>query len=168
MFGVSKRAAPESAFVLRSGCDIGSLRGKPKPLSPETDGSPLIYSNLHNYTGKIAASAQSLSEAVRHYQADTHSSSFALSGLEIGIHIPMNFMARAIIYRRPPRTRREHERAALGRGAAAGWYMLLGNLCGIVPASVMRFSLNGWEDLFCGENTRFRTTVGHFRDGSED
>jgi len=49
----------------------------------------MIFANLYNYTGKFAASAQSVAEAARHYQADSHHGSFELSGLDLGIHLPM-------------------------------------------------------------------------------
>ena len=49
----------------------------------------MIFANLYNYTGKFAASAQSVAEAARHYQADSHHGSFQLSGLDLGIHLPV-------------------------------------------------------------------------------
>ena len=52
----------------------------------------MMHANLHNYTGKFAAEAQSVSEAARHYSADKHQGSFQLSGLDIGVHIPMGRM----------------------------------------------------------------------------
>jgi hypothetical protein len=52
----------------------------------------MIFANLHIYTGKVAASARSAAEAARHYRSDAHSASFHLSGLDIGIHIPLGTM----------------------------------------------------------------------------
>jgi class 3 adenylate cyclase/tetratricopeptide (TPR) repeat protein len=52
----------------------------------------MMQANLHNYTGKFAAEAQSVSEAALHYRADEHQGSFQLSGLDIGVHIPMGRM----------------------------------------------------------------------------
>ena len=52
----------------------------------------MIFANLYNYTGRRAANIQSLREATRYYRSDAHSASFLLSGLDLGIHIPMNSM----------------------------------------------------------------------------
>ena len=52
----------------------------------------MIFANLYIYTGKMAASAQSAAKAARQYRSDAHSASFDLSGLDIGIHIPLGTM----------------------------------------------------------------------------
>ena len=52
----------------------------------------MMFANLYNYTGKFAASERSVAEAARHYRADEHHGSFQLSGLDIGVHIPLGFM----------------------------------------------------------------------------
>jgi hypothetical protein len=51
----------------------------------------MMFSNLSNYTGKWAAAELHISEAARHYRADQHQGSVHLSGLDIGLHIPINF-----------------------------------------------------------------------------
>jgi hypothetical protein len=52
----------------------------------------MIFANLYNYTGKVAASARSVAEAAQYYRSDTHQGSFQLSGLDLRIHIPMQRM----------------------------------------------------------------------------
>jgi class 3 adenylate cyclase len=52
----------------------------------------MIFANLCNYTGKVAAAARSVAEAAQYYRTDAHHGSFQLSGLDLGIHIPMQRM----------------------------------------------------------------------------
>jgi hypothetical protein len=52
----------------------------------------MIFANLNMYTGNFAATERSVAEAVRHYRTDAHHGSFQLSGLDIGVQIPMGFM----------------------------------------------------------------------------
>ena len=52
----------------------------------------MMFANLHMYTGKFAALEYSAAEAARHYRADEHHGSFQLSGLDIGIQIPISRM----------------------------------------------------------------------------
>ena len=52
----------------------------------------MMFVNLSGYTGKFAAVERSVAEAVRHYCADEHQGSFQLSGLDIGVQIPLNRM----------------------------------------------------------------------------
>jgi len=54
--------------------------------------SYMIFANLYNYTGNFAASERSVSDAARHYRADSHDGSFQLSGLDIGVQIPISRM----------------------------------------------------------------------------
>jgi predicted ATPase len=49
----------------------------------------MMFANLHQYTGRFAALERSAAEAARHYRADEHHGSFQLSGLDIGVHIPL-------------------------------------------------------------------------------
>jgi len=49
----------------------------------------MMFANLHQYTGRFADLERSAAEAARHYRADEHHASFQLSGLDIGVHIPM-------------------------------------------------------------------------------
>jgi hypothetical protein len=50
----------------------------------------MIFANLYNYTGRVAAAAGSVAEAAaQYYRTDAHHGSFQLSGLDLGIHIPM-------------------------------------------------------------------------------
>jgi predicted ATPase len=49
----------------------------------------MMFANLHQYTGRFAALERSAAEAARHYRADEHHGSFRLSGLDIGVHIPL-------------------------------------------------------------------------------
>jgi tetratricopeptide (TPR) repeat protein len=49
----------------------------------------MMFNNLNMYTGKFAAMERSVAEAARHYRADEHQGSFQLSGLDIGVHIPL-------------------------------------------------------------------------------
>ena len=49
----------------------------------------MMFNNLNLYTGKFAAMERSVAEAARHYRADEHHGSFQLSGLDIGVHIPL-------------------------------------------------------------------------------
>jgi class 3 adenylate cyclase/tetratricopeptide (TPR) repeat protein len=52
----------------------------------------MMFANLHQYTGKLAALERSAAEGARHYRADEHHGSFQLSGLDIGIQIPISRM----------------------------------------------------------------------------
>jgi tetratricopeptide (TPR) repeat protein len=52
----------------------------------------MIFANLNGYTGKLALQERSVAEAARHYRADAHHGSFELSGLDIGIQIPLGLM----------------------------------------------------------------------------
>ena len=52
----------------------------------------MMFANLRMYTGKFAESERSNFEAARRYRADSHHGSFHLSGLDIGVQIPMGRM----------------------------------------------------------------------------
>jgi hypothetical protein len=52
----------------------------------------MIFGNLNMYTGNLAAMERSVVAAARHYRADEHHGSFLLSGLDIGVQIPLSFM----------------------------------------------------------------------------
>ena len=52
----------------------------------------MIFANLNLYTGKLAAYERSLAEAAWHYRADLHHGSFQLSGLDLGVQIPLGLM----------------------------------------------------------------------------
>jgi hypothetical protein len=58
----------------------------------------MMFNNLSMYTGKFAAMERSVSEAARHYRVDEHHGSFQLSGLDIGVHIPLG-LAQALSFR---------------------------------------------------------------------
>jgi hypothetical protein len=55
----------------------------------------MSFTNLYNYTGRRVAHTRSIEEATRYYRDDAHSASFLLSGLDLGIQIPLNFSARS-------------------------------------------------------------------------
>jgi class 3 adenylate cyclase/tetratricopeptide (TPR) repeat protein len=58
----------------------------------------MMFNNLNMYTGKFAAMERSVAEATRHYRADEHHGSFQLSGLDIGVHIPLG-LTQALSFR---------------------------------------------------------------------
>ena len=49
----------------------------------------MIFANLYNYTGNFAASERSVSDAARHYRADSHDGSFQFPAWTIGVQIPI-------------------------------------------------------------------------------
>jgi hypothetical protein len=52
----------------------------------------MMFVNLNLYTGNSVGLERSVTEAARHYRADEHHGSFQLSGLDIGLQIPLNRM----------------------------------------------------------------------------
>ena len=51
-----------------------------------------MFANLYVYTGNFTASERSACDAARHYGDGSSSGSFFLSGLDIGIHVPLGLM----------------------------------------------------------------------------
>jgi class 3 adenylate cyclase len=52
----------------------------------------MMFANLNMYTGKIGGGERSIAEAAQYYRADVHHGSVHLSGLDIGVHIPLGLM----------------------------------------------------------------------------
>ena len=52
----------------------------------------MMFANLYVYTGNFTASERSACDAARHYGDGSSSGSFFLSGLDIGIHVPLGLM----------------------------------------------------------------------------
>jgi hypothetical protein len=52
----------------------------------------MLFCNLSNYTGNFAGSSQHLAQAARYYRADEDKGSVHLSGLDLGVHIAVNFV----------------------------------------------------------------------------
>src|SRR5215471_890701 len=76
------------AAIAEETLELAQKSGEPTGLCV----AHMMFVNLNLYTGKFAAVERSVVEAARHYRADEHHGSFRLSGLDIGLQIPINRM----------------------------------------------------------------------------